>query len=78
MVNVSGQPFVEWKGLAELTFNNKPRSRYRYQLEAFVDKIHGRTPSYWHEPVKSITEMETIERVYVQVGPDIFYWLFVY
>ena len=67
MVNVSGEtiPWIERVGV--LTFNNKPQSRYRYQLEAFVDKIRGRTPPYWHEPVKSITGMETIERVYVQV-----------
>ncbi|KAI0661738.1 NAD-P-binding protein [Cubamyces menziesii] len=41
-------------------------STYRYQLEAFVDKVRGRTPWYWIEPTTTITEMETVERVYAK------------
>ena len=43
-------------------------SRYRYQLEAFVDKVRGRSPADWYEPAKSISELETIERVYLKVN----------
>ncbi|KAI0331907.1 NAD-P-binding protein [Cubamyces sp. BRFM 1775] len=43
-------------------------STYRYQLEAFVDKVRGRTPWYWIEPTTTITEMETVERVYAKAG----------
>ncbi|TBU33284.1 NAD(P)-binding protein [Dichomitus squalens] len=46
----------------------KSWSTYRYQLEAFVDKVRGRTPSFWHEPISSISELETIERVYTKAG----------
>ena len=42
--------------------------RYRYQLEAFVDKVRGRTPWYWIEPATTVTEMESLERVYAKVG----------
>ncbi len=42
--------------------------RYRYQLEAFVDKVRGRDTANWHEPAKSISGLETIERVYTKVN----------
>ncbi|KAI9063704.1 hypothetical protein FKP32DRAFT_1571491, partial [Trametes sanguinea] len=41
---------------------------YRYQLEAFMDKVRGRTPWVWIKPITSITEMETVERVYAMVS----------
>ena len=41
--------------------------RYRYQLEAFVDKVRGRTPVLWPQPATVITQLETIENVYVEV-----------
>ena len=47
--------------------------RYRYQLEAFVDKVRGRTPWYWIEPTTTITEMETVERVYAKVSSSSLY-----
>ncbi|KAI0833793.1 NAD-P-binding protein [Trametes gibbosa] len=37
---------------------------YRYQLEAFVDKIRGRTPQYWTDPKTTITALETVGRIY--------------
>lgn len=40
---------------------------YRYQLEAFVDKIRGRNPQTWITPEDSISNMEWIERVYAKV-----------
>jgi predicted dehydrogenase len=43
-------------------------STYRYQLEAFVDKIRGRTPACWVEPEDSIHQMECIDKVYELSG----------
>ncbi|KAL1949493.1 hypothetical protein VTO73DRAFT_8374 [Trametes versicolor] len=47
---------------------DKSWSTYRYQLQAFVDKVQGRTPWEWIEPETSITTMETLERVYAAAG----------
>lgn len=41
--------------------------RYRYQLEAFVDKLKGRTPHYWMTAEDSVANMTWIERVYEKV-----------
>ena len=41
--------------------------RYRYQLEAFVDKVRGRTPPYWPAPETTISKLECIERTYEKV-----------
>ncbi|KAI9060638.1 NAD-P-binding protein [Trametes sanguinea] len=41
---------------------------YRYQLEAFVDKVRGRTPWVWIEPATSITEMGIVEKIYEKSG----------
>lgn len=40
---------------------------YRYQLEAFVDKVRGRTPQTWpaDEPVK---QMKWVEQIYAAAG----------
>ncbi|TFK74985.1 NAD(P)-binding protein [Pluteus cervinus] len=43
-------------------------STYRYQLEAFVDRVKGRTPQTWIEKDDSIANMEWIERVYEKTG----------
>ncbi|EJD39255.1 NAD(P)-binding protein [Auricularia subglabra TFB-10046 SS5] len=43
-------------------------STYRYQLEAFVDRIRGRTPDYWMEPEDSIAQMEAVEKIYEKSG----------
>jgi hypothetical protein len=44
--------------------------RYRYQFEAFVDKLRGRTPKHWYDGEDSIANMEWIARVYEHVsGP---------
>jgi hypothetical protein len=42
--------------------------RYRYQLEAFVDRIKGREPQTWITPENSILNMETIDAVYKMVS----------
>ena len=42
--------------------------RYRYQLEAFVDKLRGRDPEHWFDAQDSITNMEWIEAIYKEVG----------
>lgn len=44
-------------------------STYRYQLEAFVDRVKGRTPQTWVEKDDSIANMEWIEKVYEKVSP---------
>lgn len=41
---------------------------YRYQLEAFVDKIRGRRPDYWITPEDSIKQMEAVEMIYNKTG----------
>ncbi|RPD60089.1 NAD(P)-binding protein [Lentinus tigrinus ALCF2SS1-7] len=41
---------------------------YRYQLEAFVDKVRGHSPALWPEPVTVITQLKIIEDVYVKAG----------
>ncbi|EJD42076.1 NAD(P)-binding protein [Auricularia subglabra TFB-10046 SS5] len=39
-------------------------STYRYQLEAFVDKVRGREPHYWMEGDDSVKQMEAVEQIY--------------
>jgi hypothetical protein len=46
-------------------------STYRCQLEAFVDKLKGRTPQTWLEQDDAVSNMEWIERVYEKVSLDI-------
>ncbi|KAI0759684.1 NAD-P-binding protein [Trametes elegans] len=41
---------------------------YRYQLEAFVDKVRGRTPQCWVDPKTTITQLECVERIYAAAG----------
>ncbi|KAJ7929022.1 NAD(P)-binding protein [Mycena leptocephala] len=41
---------------------------YRYQLEAFVDKIQGRTPQTWVEPEDTIVNMKWVEAIYAKDG----------
>ncbi|KAJ7696447.1 hypothetical protein B0H17DRAFT_1130861 [Mycena rosella] len=41
---------------------------YRYQLEAFVNKVRGRTPHAWVTKEDSIANMEAIEMVYAKTG----------
>ncbi|KAG5634295.1 hypothetical protein H0H81_002506 [Sphagnurus paluster] len=40
---------------------------YRYQLEAFVDRVKGRTPQTWVDRDDSIANMHWIEEVYAKV-----------
>lgn len=42
--------------------------RYRYQLEAFIDRLRGRNPEHWYDAQDSITNMEWIEAIYNEVG----------
>ncbi|KAJ3862035.1 NAD(P)-binding protein [Lentinula novae-zelandiae] len=41
---------------------------YRYQLEAFVDKLKGRTPQTWVTREDSIANMQWIENIYEKAG----------
>jgi len=41
---------------------------YRYMLEAFVDKIRGRTPQTWVSEEDTLANMRTIEMVYENSG----------
>lgn len=44
-------------------------STYRYQLEAFVDRVKGRTGTgAWVEPEDSIRQMEMIDATYLKAG----------
>ncbi|KAJ7739835.1 hypothetical protein B0H16DRAFT_1274942, partial [Mycena metata] len=43
-------------------------STYRYQLEAFVNKVKGRPTHAWVTKEDSIENMEVIESVYAKVG----------
>ncbi|KAK0470779.1 NAD(P)-binding protein [Armillaria novae-zelandiae] len=41
---------------------------YRYQLEAFVDRLKGRTPQTWLDKEDAIANMEWIEKIYEKTG----------
>ncbi|GLB41844.1 putative oxidoreductase family, NAD-binding Rossmann fold [Lyophyllum shimeji] len=41
---------------------------YRFQLEAFVDRLKGRTPQTWVDKEDSIANMECIEQIYEKTG----------
>ena len=43
-------------------------STYRYQLEAFVDKVRGKHPLHWIQLDESVAELELIEQVYEKAG----------
>jgi len=43
-------------------------STYRYQLEAFVDKLKGREPQLWISKEESIANIEWIEKIYTKTG----------
>ncbi|KAF8493273.1 hypothetical protein F5888DRAFT_1806372 [Russula emetica] len=53
----------------EKRFGNLGWSTYRYQLEAFIDKLRGRDPEHWVDAQDSVTNLEWIEAVYKeQIG----------
>ncbi|KAJ7226254.1 hypothetical protein B0H12DRAFT_1149270 [Mycena haematopus] len=41
---------------------------YRYQLEAFVDKVQGRTPQTWIDSEDTIANMKWVEAIYAKDG----------
>ncbi|KAF8586323.1 NAD(P)-binding protein [Ramaria rubella] len=41
---------------------------YRYQLEAFVDKVRGRAPHTWMSGTDSVNQMRALEMVYEKIG----------
>ncbi|KAJ7115827.1 hypothetical protein C8R44DRAFT_215019 [Mycena epipterygia] len=41
---------------------------HRYQMEAFVDKVQGRTPQTWIEPQDSVDNMKWVEAIYAKDG----------
>ena len=43
------------------------RRRYRYQLEAFVDKVKGREPRNWVDAQDTVTNMRWLEKIYEKV-----------
>jgi len=43
-------------------------SAYRYQLEAFVDKVRGREPMVWRTEDDSIDSMRIIDTIYLKSG----------
>lgn len=42
---------------------------YRYQLEAFAEKLRGKEPFHWFEEEDSVANIAWIERVYEAVSP---------
>jgi predicted dehydrogenase len=52
----------------EQRYGNLGWTTYRYQLEAFVDKLRGRDPEHWFDAQDSITNMEWIETIYKETG----------
>ncbi|KAF8262004.1 NAD(P)-binding protein [Lactarius quietus] len=52
----------------EKHYGNLGWTTYRYQLEAFVDKLRGRTPEHWYDAQDSIANIEWIEAVYKETG----------
>jgi predicted dehydrogenase len=46
---------------------------YRYQLEAFVDRLKGRTPQAWIDEKDSVANMEWIEKIYSKVCHLVFF-----
>jgi predicted dehydrogenase len=42
--------------------------RYRYQLEAFVDRLRGREPQHWFTEEDSVQNMHWIEQIYAKVS----------
>ena len=42
-------------------------STYRYQLEAFVDRVRGRDPQTWISGEDSIEQMAAVEKIYEKV-----------
>ncbi|KAH9967102.1 NAD-P-binding protein [Russula compacta] len=52
----------------EKQYGNPGWTTYRYQLEAFIDKLRGRNPEHWFDAQDSITNMEWIEAIYQETG----------
>lgn len=42
---------------------------YRYQLEAFVDKVRGRTPQSWTAAEEPVNQLKAVEQIYLKVRP---------
>ncbi|KAH9004488.1 NAD-P-binding protein [Lactarius hatsudake] len=51
-----------------ITVESSEKPDTAYQLEAFVDKLRGRTPEHWYDAQDSITNLEWIEAVYKETG----------
>lgn len=47
----------------------------RYQLEAFVDKVKGRTPQTWVDAQDTIDNMKWIEEIYAKVSMQWFHYM---
>lgn len=47
---------------------NRYWSTYRWQLEAFVDAVKGKTPAFWVANQDSIWQMESIDAMYRAAG----------
>jgi len=41
---------------------------YRYQLEAFVEQVRGRTPHAWMSGADSVDQLKVVEMVYNKLG----------
>ncbi|KAH9967538.1 NAD-P-binding protein [Russula dissimulans] len=52
----------------EKRYGNLGWTTYRYQLEAFIDKLRGRNPEHWLDAQDSIANMQWIEAIYKETG----------
>lgn len=53
----------------EKQYGNEGWSTYRYQLEAFIEKVRGKEPFHWFDADDSVTNIAWIEKVYEAVSP---------
>ncbi|KAI9459028.1 NAD-P-binding protein [Russula earlei] len=52
----------------EKRYGNLGWTTYRYQLEAFIDKLRGRNPEHWYDGQDSIANMQWIDAIYTETG----------
>ncbi|KAI0043357.1 NAD(P)-binding protein [Auriscalpium vulgare] len=56
------------KTRTEKAYGDDGWTTYRHQLEAFIDKVRGRTPDHWYDAQDSVSNLQWIERIYEATG----------
>ncbi|CAG7848257.1 D-xylose 1-dehydrogenase (NADP(+)) 2 Short=XDH 2; Flags: Precursor [Serendipita indica DSM 11827] len=70
-IHENGKPPIKetrYKFLGENTIGKDWWTTYRYQLEAFVDRVRNRNPQHWISGDDSVAQMRALEAVYVKAG----------